>query len=154
MWGLRLVNPVRSSVVEVTDLGGFGGRCDGVVCARAGRVEERPDLRVRAGGFALRCLEFSRTIPRTIETTIFIVQLLKAATSMSANYRAARRGRSRAEFIAKLGIVVEEADETVYWLEFLRDGRIATDAALLTEARELCAIFTAALGTARTRRNL
>ena len=65
------------------------------------------------------------------------------------NYRAARRGRSRAEFIAKLGIVVEEADETVEWLEFLRDGNIASDPELLAEAKELCAIFTAALRTAR-----
>ena len=79
----------------------------------------------------------------------FIAQLLSASSSVSFNYNAARRGRSRAEFIAKLGIVVEEADETVGWLEFLRDTGIAHDPVLLIEAKELCAIFTAALKTAR-----
>ena len=60
-----------------------------------------------------------------------------------------RTVRSRAEFIAKLGIVVEEADEAVSWLEFMRDGQIASDAELLSEAKQLCAIFTQSLKTAR-----
>lgn len=71
---------------------------------------------------------------------------------MSFNYRAARRGRSRDEFIAKLGIVVDEADETVEWLDFFREGKVANNPALLAEANELCAIFTAALKTARRNR--
>ena len=77
------------------------------------------------------------------------VQFVKSSTSQWSNYRAARRGRSRAEFIAKLGVVVEEADESVGWLELMRDSSIASDPALLAEAQELCAIFTASLGTAR-----
>jgi four helix bundle protein len=100
----------------------------------------------------LACLKFSRLVPRTLESQAFIIQLLRSSTSMSFNYNAARRARSRAEFIAKLGTVVEEADETVGWLEFLRDGKIADDSALLAEAKELCAIFTAALKTARRNR--
>jgi four helix bundle protein len=72
---------------------------------------------------------------------------------VSFNYNAARRARSRAEFIAKLGVVVEEADEALNWLEFFRDGKIATNQILLTEANELCAIFNAALQTARRNRN-
>ena len=115
-------------------------------------MAERPDLRPRAHKFALACLKFARTIPRTLETQAFIVQFLKSSSSVSANYRAARRGRSRDEFIAKLGIVVEEADETVGWLEFFRDGKIANDSELLAEANELCAIFAAALKTARRNR--
>jgi four helix bundle protein len=65
---------------------------------------------------------------------------------VGANYRAACRGRSRAEFAAKLGIVAEEADESVYWLELVRDGGLLTEAKiddLLREANELTAIFTA-----------
>jgi four helix bundle protein len=77
------------------------------------------------------------------------VQFYKAATSSWANYRASQRGRSRAEFIAKLGNVVEESDEAVGWLEFLRDAGIASDPELLAEARELLAVFTACLVNAR-----
>jgi four helix bundle protein len=94
-------------------------------------------------------LAFARKIPKTLETRDFISQFIRASSSVSFNYAAARRARSRAEFIAKLGIVVEEADETVGWLEFFRDGKIVTNEALLIEANELCAIFNAALKTAR-----
>jgi four helix bundle protein len=66
-----------------------------------------------------------------------------------ANYRACQRGRSRAEFIAKLGSVVEESDEAVGWLEFMREAGIAYDEALLAEANELVAIFGACLISAR-----
>jgi four helix bundle protein len=79
-------------------------------------------------------------------------QLLDCATSVGANYRAAGRGRSRAEFIAKLGLVVEECDEAVYWIEFVeRAGMLpAVDpAACLDEACQLRAIFAASCGTAR-----
>jgi four helix bundle protein len=115
-------------------------------------MDKRPDLRPRARKFALSCFNLAKTIPKTLENRDFIRQLLRASSSVSFNYRAARRARSRAEFIAKLGTVVEEADETVGWLEFLRDGRIAHDPAVLAEAKELCAIFTTALHTARRNR--
>jgi four helix bundle protein len=78
------------------------------------------------------------------------VQFYKSATSAWSNYRASKRGRSRPEFISKLGIAVEEIDEAVGWLEFMEKGTIAADSALLGEARELCAIFTASLQTSRT----
>ena len=73
-------------------------------------------------------------------------QLVRCGTSVGANYRAACRSRSRVEFAAKLGIVAEEADETVYWLELLRDGKLLSEtelSELLKEANELTAIFTA-----------
>jgi four helix bundle protein len=73
-------------------------------------------------------------------------QLVRCGTSIGANYRAACRSRSHAEFAAKLGIVAEEADETVYWLELLRDANLLFDgklSELLREANELTAIFTA-----------
>jgi four helix bundle protein len=77
------------------------------------------------------------------------IQFYRAATSAWANYRAAQRGRSRSEFIAKLGHVVEESDEAVGWLEFLRDANVAADESLLSEAKQLSAIFTACLMNAR-----
>jgi four helix bundle protein len=81
--------------------------------------------------------------------------MLRAGTAVAANYRAACRGRSRAEFIAKLGIVVEEADETVFWLELLSDTAISkpdTIEDVMSEARQLLAIFAVACRTARSKR--
>jgi four helix bundle protein len=107
------------------------------------------ELLARTERFALDSLEFYRKLPRTMEAQVPGVQFYKAATSAWSNYRASKRGRSRPEFISKLGIAVEEIDEAVGWLEFTEKGRIAADPTLLDEAKELCAIFTASLQTAR-----
>jgi four helix bundle protein len=80
-------------------------------------------------------------------------QLFRSATSVAANYHAASRARSRREFLAKLGIVAEEAEETVFWLEFARRAGMTTDrdaASLAIEARELLAIFIASQKTVAT----
>lgn len=79
-------------------------------------------------------------------------QLLRSGTSIGANYRAACRGRSKPEFISKLGIVVEEADESSFWLELIKDGDIFKKPIvdkLLKEPKELTAIFTASIKSAR-----
>lgn len=79
-------------------------------------------------------------------------QLLRSGTSVAANYRAACRARSKAEFISKIGTVVEEADETVLWLELLEDTHVVPKAKiddLLREANELLAIFAASQRTAK-----
>lgn len=110
-------------------------------------------LRARTQSFANRIIALFRALPKTVEAQVLGKQLLRAGTSVGANYRATCRGRSRSEFIAKLGIVVEEADETVYWLELLADNNIVPRARLrdlLKEACELTAIFTAALNTSRS----
>ena len=73
----------------------------------------------------------------------------EAANSVRSNYRAARKGRSRAEFQSKLGVAAEEADECVDWLEYLRDARIRHDAALIQEAHEVASILAASLKTSR-----
>ncbi len=106
------------------------------------RVSQAPDLLRRVFRFALAARTLYRKLPSGPDAQIPGVQFYKAATSSWANYRACQRGRSRAEFIAKLGSVVEETDEAVGWLEFMRDAGIASDEALLAEARELLAIFT------------
>jgi len=79
-------------------------------------------------------------------------QLLRSSTSVGANYRAVCRARSAADFISKLGIVLEEADETLFWLELLQDSGVASAdrfVPLLREANELVAIFVASLRTAK-----
>ncbi len=107
------------------------------------------ELLARAEQFALESLAFYRKLPKSPDAQVPGVQFYKAATSAWSNYRASKRGRSRPEFIAKLGIAVEEIDESVGWLEFMQKGSIATDQTLLCEATELCAIFTASLETSR-----
>ena len=93
-------------------------------------------------------------LPKTDAGRAIGKQLLRSGTSVAANYRAVGRARSKAEFIAKMGVVVEEADETVFWLELLVDTSIVRKeivTGLLTEANELLRIFAASLGTAKAR---
>jgi four helix bundle protein len=95
----------------------------------------------------------SQALPRNREANVIIQQVLRSATGMTANYRAAGRSRSKAEFIAKIGVVVEEADETVFWLEMLADSGIVRAEkleSLLAEATQLVAIFTASRKTAKS----
>jgi four helix bundle protein len=94
----------------------------------------------------------SEALPLRRSASVIDNQILRSATGMAANYRAAGRSRSKAEFIAKLGVVIEEADETVFWLELLRDSGIIEPAkleSLLDEANQLLAIFTASRRTAK-----
>ena len=107
------------------------------------------DLMLRTRAFALAVLKFCRTLPRTDESIEAARQLRRAASSLRSNYRAARKGRSRKEFTAKLGTASEEADECVDWLEYIRDGSIGHDAALLQEALELARIMATAYRTAK-----
>ena len=103
-------------------------------------------LLARTKTFSLRTLNLVDHLPLTTSGRAIRNQLVRCGTSVGANYRAACRSRSRAEFAAKLGIVAEEADETVYWLELLRDAKLIPErklSELLKEANELTAIFTA-----------
>jgi four helix bundle protein len=111
---------------------------------------DKHELLARTKAFALRSLKLVDHLPRTMSGRAIGNQFVRSATSIGANYRAACRSRSRAEFAAKLGIVAEEADESVYWLELVREARLLPDSkigALLTEANELTAIFTSARRT-------
>jgi four helix bundle protein len=115
--------------------------------------EKHQELRTRTKAFALRIIRMSQALPRNREANVILNQVLRSATGISANYRAAGRSRSKAEFIAKIGAVVEEADETVFWLEMLADSGIVRPeklANLQAEATELVAIFTASRKTARS----
>ena len=118
-----------------------------------GTVSEQADrLQERTFQFALEVLELTKTFPATEPGPTVRRQLTKAATSVGANYRAARRARSHAEFTAKIGVVAEEADESVYWLDVVAGAKLSTSAELpklQQESRELTAIFSRAAGTAR-----
>jgi four helix bundle protein len=116
-------------------------------------MSSRPEeLRDRSKQFALRIIRLFRSLPYRTDTQVLGKQLLRCGTSVAANYRAVCRARSKAEFIARMGIVAEEADETILWLELLTEsGIISQDKteSLLVEARELAAIFTASQQTAK-----
>jgi four helix bundle protein len=110
------------------------------------------ELKKRTKTFALHVIEAVKKFPRTMPGEIVGRQVVRSATSIGANYRSACRGRSPADFIAKLGIVEEEADESLYWLELAVDSQLITAleaAPLLKEADELTAIFAASRKTAR-----
>jgi len=110
------------------------------------------DLRQRTKAFAVDVVRFVQTLPRRQPTDVLGRQLLRSGTSVAANYRAARRARSRREFVAKMGIVEEEADESSFWLELLADaGLTASDDArrLRDEANQLVAITVSSIRTAR-----
>jgi four helix bundle protein len=121
--------------------------------ATASEITSPEQLRDRTKAFANRIIRLFRALPTKPEAQVIGRQLLRAGTSVGANYRAACRGRSRPDFISKLGIVVEEADETIYWLELLAENGIMPQrrlVGLLKEAHELTAIFTASLETSRS----
>jgi len=115
------------------------------------------ELKNRSKQFAIRIVKLFRSLPKTEEARVIGKQVLRSGTSVAANYRAVCRARSKAEFIAKIGVVVEEADETVLWLELLVDTEIVPAnrmSSLLSESNELLAIFAASQYTARKRRRL
>ncbi|MEO8257147.1 MAG: four helix bundle protein [Acidobacteriota bacterium] len=110
------------------------------------------ELRHRSMEFAVRTVRFCRVLPRNWEARHIGAQLIGAATSVAMNYRAAGRGRSHREFTAKLGVVTEEADESLGWLELISKLQLADGSEilwLLAEARELVAIFGSSYRTAK-----
>jgi len=108
-------------------------------------------LKDRTKRFALMVIRLCRLVQPSQEGRIITRQLLRSATSVAANYRAVCRSRSRAEFASKLGIVLEEADESLFWLELLLDSGVEPDKIrpLLRETNELVSIFVASLRTVK-----
>ncbi len=113
---------------------------------------DKEELKLRTKEFALNIIKLINSLPNTKDANVIAYQVMKSGTSIGANYRAALRGRSHAEFISKIGIVEEEADETVFWLELLVDSGISNTSFtkdLMNESIELTAIFTATGKTAK-----
>jgi four helix bundle protein len=109
-------------------------------------------MKRRTKQLALVIIRLSRTLPQSPEARIIARQLLRSATSVAANYRAVCRARSTADFTSKLGLVLEEADETLFWLELLVDASIVRRETInvpLDEANQLVSIFVASLRTVK-----
>ncbi len=114
------------------------------------------ELKSRTKKFALRIIRMVRSLPKSREADVIGKQLLRCGTSVAANYRAACRARSQADFISKVTIVEEECDESAFWMELIIDAEILKKSLvedLLKEANELTAIFTASGKTARVNKN-
>ncbi|MFA5834036.1 MAG: four helix bundle protein [Bacteroidota bacterium] len=106
----------------------------------------------RTKQFALRVIKLSSSLPRSREGEVLGRQILRSGTSVEANYRSACRARSTPDFISKLGIVLEEAGETLYWLEIITESNLVPAkrlSSLMREADELVAIFVASVVTSK-----
>lgn len=110
------------------------------------------ELKKRTKEFALRCIKLAEALPKTRAGNIVAAQLIRSATSVGANYRAACRARSVPDFISKMGVTLEETDESVYWMEVIVESGMQSEkrvSALLKEGNELVSIFVASLNTAQ-----
>jgi four helix bundle protein len=117
-----------------------------------GGVMDERILKARTKDFALRVIRLVEALPRKLSSDVLGKQMLRSATSVAANYRAACRARSQAEFVSKLSIVVEEADESLFWLELMAESGLVEASRLqdlMKEADELTAIFVVSRATAR-----
>jgi four helix bundle protein len=102
------------------------------------------ELRARTRDFALRVVKLVQALPKTPVADVLGKQLLRSATSVGANYRAACRAQTKPVFVTKMSIVVEEADETIYWLELIRDAELVKPeqlSELIDEAEQICKIM-------------
>ena len=115
-------------------------------------MTESERLKKRTFDFAVAVFRLCRVLVRTPEARVPVSQLIRSGSSAAANYRAACRAKSRRDFISKIGTVIEEADESLFWLEFLEQTELLPPAPLQplqSEANQLVAIFTASQKTAR-----
>jgi len=109
-------------------------------------------MKRRTKAFGLGIMSLKRSLPRSMEASVIAHQMIRSGTSVGANYRAACLAKSRADFISKMGIVLEEVDETHYWMEVLVEGGLCppqTVAELMREAAELTSVVAASIITAR-----
>jgi four helix bundle protein len=112
-------------------------------------------LKNRTKEFAKNIIHLCRNLPTNREGRLIGDQLFRSGTSVAANYRAACRGRSKAEFISKLAIVEEEADETLFWLELIKEMDILKGSvvdALMKESNEIIAIMVSSIKTVKLRK--
>jgi len=121
-----------------------------------GSSDKTEAMKQRTKQFALRIIRMFQALPKSEEARVMGRQVLRSGTSVGANYRALCRSRSKAEFISKMNVVVEESDETVFWLELLVEAGIVRERkmiGLMKESNELLAILGSALATAKRKPN-
>jgi len=123
---------------------------------RSYKMQKEKDLKDRTKKFALRIIKMYSSLPKSYEGKVLGSQVLRSGTSVGANYREASRGRSKAEFIAKMGECLKELDETIYWLELFIEAEILSEnklSGLLQESNELTAIFVTIINKTKNNQN-
>lgn len=113
---------------------------------------DRSDMNRRTMKMALEIIKLTKLFPMCQESKVFTYQIIRSATSTAANYRAAGRGKSSKDFIAKLGIAEEECDETIFWLEMISEAHLASvedTQPIQQEAGEILAIIVSSIKTAK-----
>ena len=146
------VPPVRRWVETFHNVAATDASLD--VAQRLHDAGNTTDLKARTKAFSVRIVRLVDSLPRRRSSEVIGHQLLRSATSVGANYRSACRGRSRAEFMAKLGIVEEESDESAFWLELLVEAGLVREkmlADLIREANEITAMTVASIKIARAK---
>ena len=113
----------------------------------------KQDFKDRTKEFALGILTLVDGLPKKLAANIIARQLVRSGTSVGANYRAACRARSKADFISKMGIVEEEADEAMFWMELLRDSRLLEEHSLHKSYQQANAIVAMTIASIKTARN-
>ncbi len=119
----------------------------------------KDELKIRTKRYGIEVIKFIYSLPKDSITFVLTNQLVRSVTSIGANYRAALRSRSGKEFIAKMGIILEESNESLYWLEIMPEipqfNKVKNEIeTLMKEASELTAIFSTTLKTLRAKQNL
>jgi four helix bundle protein len=117
-------------------------------------MQQAEEMKKRTRAFALRVIRLVRSLPRSDESRVIGGQLLRSGTAVGANYRSACRARSRREFVSRIGVVVEEADDSAFWLDLLVDAGVMPASRLrplADECGQLVAICAASYYTARRR---
>lgn len=112
-------------------------------------LDPSQDIALRTGQFASAIMSMADDLPRSRSVDVIIRQIVRSATSTGANYREARRARSRAEFISKIFIALQELEETRYWLELVDSRDLADVTALLQECDQLLRLLNSSATTAR-----
>jgi four helix bundle protein len=121
-----------------------------------GNAINKESIKLRTKQFALRIIQLVQSLPKNPTAAVIGRQLLRSGTSVGANYRSACRARSTADFISKMGIVEEEADESLFWMELLVENNLMKKEKvelLMQEADEILAITVSSIKTAKSRKH-
>jgi four helix bundle protein len=133
-----------------------GGKQENGMKSKRDTDNKTDELRIRTKAFALRVIKLAESLPNSVTGRVIKGQLLRAGTSVGANYRAAKRAKSTADFISKMGTVEEEADEAMYWMELIVESGSMSEnlvSDLYYEADEILAMTVASIKTAKRTRN-
>jgi four helix bundle protein len=153
---MKRLESIRKDKLSNAEGGGRNAEGGSYATQKERKRMKEDELKRRTKGFALRVIHLAEALPGTPVGRVIRGQMLRSGTSVGANYRAAKRARSTADFISKMGIVEEETDESMYWMELIVEAGLMNESQisdLCKEADEILAMVVASIKTARRSRN-